>query len=928
MALNTTQRVCGLCPVGFQYDAESNTYTDFDECSVSDGGCDPLMGHSDENNQWVMSPCTNAQGSFSCNSCPGGFEQLGKKCIVPVVTADADADAEVDVNANAQSNQLSRIEDIAAVQPKAVLVIHGPADALISGSDAGTSYLLSVQTDFAVSLGTSQSDIVVRNLRRSERRRLQDTLTELKFDVVFVNETNSAALLVEMTAQLANSDSALMTAASTGNLVANQQPSISFVCPVGKVRQDGEVVCRRCPTPSFAKSDGVSCAECPLNQEPTERGDACKCSAGFFNVTAIQPKCFTSDYADTTNLDPVPVCQPCLEYECIDTCQGNQVVLNPGWAALSMTSSAKTPIFVCKEPDACPGGRISPGNTTLCTEGYSGSLCGSCKHSENYVLAGGKECTQCGSTSIAGVIGAIVGVAFLMWLLGRIRILYNYLTTAQMMAEIFQDWKTLGKIVLATFQILGNFAAVLGVTFPDGFRQFIQAISSFLRFDIGDIGIQLSLGCLSSGKYYSSLLSNCMLVVAVSILVGLQFVYREWRDASKDITKEEHKELVQEIFDHIDLDGEGLTVEEIATVVRKIDSTIDETQIQTMFSVADKDGSGIISFEEFYAAVDASPSETHQESDSDAASKDAIELDLGSVIQKKLLADRHSDALTKLFLVVFLLYPGLTNKIFDGFMCRELGQDQSVLEADYEVDCTESIGFRYGVNGMLLIIWPIGLPVVLLLWMLRSKPDILNEDPETLQKFSFVLADYRTDRWYWEVVELGRKLLLSGLIGLFGRGTVAQSFAAALMAFMFFAYSVHMQPYKQRKMNLIKAFNEFQIFGILLVCIVLQTDARGLPTSGAGSGDSYGSFQLWLTLAIFPLVLFLVVKQARDLRKRRDDSPHTEGDDSANFLNPVVFEEEPVQQVKDWLAGAPASVKDWQHFEALENLCSDRQNGE
>jgi hypothetical protein len=919
VSLNTTQRTCGLCPAGYQYDAESNTYTDLDECGVSNGGCDPLMGYYDEQNQWVVSPCTNTQGSFSCNSCPGGFEQLGNTCMLPVVVEEAT------VNTNAQDLQLSRLDDIAAVQPKAVLAINGPEDALNSGSDAEAMFLISVQEDLAASLGTSPSDIVVSNLRRGERRRLQDdALIELNFDVVFVNETNSPALLAEMTSQLADPDSPLMNAASTANLVADQQPIISFVCPVGKVRQDGEVVCRRCPAPSFAKRDGVSCADCPLNQEPTERGDACTCSDGFFNVTAMQPKCFLSDYVDLADLNPEPVCQPCLEYDCIDTCQGSLVVLKPGWAAQALTSSKSLPIFECKEPDACPGGSIGPDNTTLCTQGYSSTLCGSCDYSENYVLKGGQECTQCGSTSVGGVIGIVVGIAVFLLALGKIRIFYNYLSTMQMMNEVVADGKTIAKIVLATFQILGSFATVLGVTFPDGFRQFIEALSSFLRFDVGDIFIQLSLGCLSTGKYYSSLATNWLLVIVVVVIVGMEYIYRERRDANKDVSEDEQRENAKEIFDRIDLDGEGLKPDEIATVVRRIDATVDDTQIQTIFNVADEDGSGIISFEEFYAAISGSPSNTGKAFESEAASEDMIELDLGSIIQKKMLAERHSDALTKVFLLVFLLYPGLTNKIFDGFICRELAQGQSVLEADYELDCTESAGLRYGVNGMLLIIWPIGLPAVLYLWMIRSKPDILSEDPDTLQKFDFVLADYRTDRWYWEVVELGRKLVLSGLIGLFGRGTIAQTFAATLLSFLFFAFSVHMQPYKQPKMNLIKAFTEFQIFGVLLVCIILQTDASGLPISGIGNMDFYGSFQLYLTVAVFPLVLYTVLRQASELRARREDSfADTEGTNFAVLENPIVTEEESGKQLEDWIVAAPAGIQDWQHFEALSKFCSD-----
>lgn len=920
VSLNATQRTCGLCPVGFQYDAESNTYTDFDECSVANGGCDSLMGYTDQNEQWVVNPCTNNQGSFSCNACPDGFEQLGKSCVLPTVLGETVSDT----SEPNQPNQ--RLDDIAAVQPKAVLRIRGPAGALDHGSETEALFLASIQTDLAVSLGARPSDVVVSNVRHSRRRRLQDALIELQFDVLFVNETNSPTLLSEMASQLADSNSPLMNAASTAHLLADQQPKISFVCPVGKVRLDGEVVCRRCPPPSFANTDGASCTECPINQEPTQRGDACRCLSGFINTTVMQPGCFVSDHTQTVDLDAGPVCQSCFGYDCIESCQGSHVVLKPGWAAQSVTSSKSTPIFECREPDACPGGNIRSGNTTKCGQGYTGILCGTCE-SENYVLTGGKRCELCGSTSAMGVIGIVVLIAILVLALGSIRILYNYLSTMQMMSAAFADGRTIGKIVLATFQILGSIALVLGVDLPDIFRDFIEAISSFLRFDIGDIFAQLSLGCLGSGRYYSSLVMHCLTVAAVVVAVILQFLYREQRDAKKEVTEEENRENAKEIFDRIDLDGNGLELNEVAAVVREIDEAVSDAEIDALFSVADTDDSGVISFEEFYTAISTSSNEVTKGIESEEGSDKAITLDLGNIIRNKLLADRKSDALTKIFLVVFLFYPGLTNKIFDGFMCRELDDGVSVLQADYTIDCTHDPHLRYSVNGTLLLLWPIGLPVILYLWMLRSKSLILSEDPDTLQKFDFVLSDYRTDTWYWEVVELGRKLVLSGLIGLFGRGSIAQSFAAALVSFLFFAISVHMQPFKNPNMNLVKSYTEFQIFGVVLVCIILQTNSIGLPLKGVGTIDFYGSFQLWLTISLLPLVVYVLFKRAHELHELVTKSrANTAG--SVSVQNPMDADTAETL-LQDWIASAPPSVRDLgearKHFEALAKICHTQE---
>lgn len=88
-----------------------------------------------------------------------------------------------------------------------------------------------------------------------------------------------------------------------------------------------------------------------------------------------------------------------------------------------------------------------------------------------------------------------------------------------------------------------------------------------------------------------------------------------------------------------------------------------------------------------------------------------------------------------------------------------------------------------------------------------------------LQKFEFVLGDYKQECWYWEGVELGRKLLLTGLIGLVQRGSIAQTVLAALISFGFFAATLKAQPFKSERLNLVKLVSEFQLYvQCLLLC--------------------------------------------------------------------------------------------------------------
>ena len=60
-------------------------------------------------------------------------------------------------------------------------------------------------------------------------------------------------------------------------------------------------------------------------------------------------------------------------------------------------------------------------------------------------------------------------------------------------------------------------------------------------------------------------------------------------------------------------------------------------------------------------------------------------------------------------------------------------------------------------------------------------------------------------------VELARKLILAGLIGIAGRGSILQAVVATLISFAFFAVSFRELPFDTPRLNLIKIISEFQM---------------------------------------------------------------------------------------------------------------------
>ena len=65
-----------------------------------------------------------------------------------------------------------------------------------------------------------------------------------------------------------------------------------------------------------------------------------------------------------------------------------------------------------------------------------------------------------------------------------------------------------------------------------------------------------------------------------------------------------------------------------------------------------------------------------------------------------------------------------------------------------------------------------------------------------------------------------RKLTLTGLISLLGKGTVSQLFVAILVTFFFFCLHIGCAPYRQPEDNLLKGCEDLELFFVMLVTLV------------------------------------------------------------------------------------------------------------
>jgi hypothetical protein len=531
-------------------------------------------------------------------------------------------------------------------------------------------------------------------------------------------------------------------------------------------------------------------------------------------------------------------CPSCGLYlrDCVTSCANGIITVKPGWFGLTRDDGTTTSVFQCKQQLACNG--------TACTAGYIGPLCGVCDEGYNQDSRG--ECTKCEETTTAfGVLTLVALLLLLEILYANFDKWYDSVATVKAIVDLARDLElqAISKVLVATMQIISNFAKVLNVPFPEAFRALLKLLSVF-RFDIS---LMLGIGCFYRNSYFASLFVSFAVVGVVALFVGASYL--------RSISQSRGERHLRELFATFDEGGDGITADEIVAMADKVSLTTPRAEIETMFAQADTDKNGRMSFEEFCNAFESS-------------------LGIGMFLEKARLAKARNDSLGRLFLLVFLLYPGLTNKVFEIFLCRDLGPNTSppsVLHADYGVDCGESYSMRWTVGGMLVILWPAAVPAGLFALMFRVRKELRAGDEAATGMFNFLIGDYKPEFWYWEVVELLRKLMLSGILSLVGRGSIAQATLGTTITFVFFALHLRVMPYKSVTLNFTKAVSEVQLFVVLLMSVLLQSHSVGFDGEAVTIED-YGLIQTVFTIMIAPVVICLIVYNAKQLHERPADA--------------------------------------------------------
>eukprot|EP01046_Picozoa_sp_COSAG06_P039020 COSAG06_NODE_4562_length_4142_cov_30.248330_1_plen_913_part_10 len=283
-----------------------------------------------------------------------------------------------------------------------------------------------------------------------------------------------------------------------------------------------------------------------------------------------------------------------------------------------------------------------------------------------------------------------------------------------------------------------------------------------------------------------------------------------------------------------------------------------------------------------------------------------------------------------LFFIVFVCYPRVCQVSFNAWICRRVLPNLRVLVADDRVACENGAHVIYqGLSLVVIVVIALGVPVVALMVLYRERqaqptiPDSLKlraaeslaitpeeaefavNDIRLGSSYGFLVDAFKPKFFYWESIDMLRKLALLGLVLLFERGSVNQITVSLIISQFFLAAHLIAQPYKLASDNYFRTATELHVLLTIATGLVFRTnldnpfasqligegsfnvndDIRRLYEREAAARRSGYDYMLLVTFAIFvggatvATIITKMVLVARAIASQSDDV--TEGKQDA-----------------------------------------------
>jgi hypothetical protein len=215
---------------------------------------------------------------------------------------------------------------------------------------------------------------------------------------------------------------------------------------------------------------------------------------------------------------------------------------------------------------------------------------------------------------------------------------------------------------------------------------------------------------------------------------------------------------------------------------------------------------------------------------------------------------------TMLFMIVYTLYTSVATKLFVLFKCVQI-QDTWYLAADMRIVCFDATYQTYRMLSFLgIALYVVGIPAVIFMMLFRRRAwlheegcpkDEMYKHVQVEKSFGSVYKDYTPNNYYFDLLDLGRRLLLTGGLILVGEESNTQIFLGLLLNVMWLVLVLFRRPYKAYWDNILSIVLSFQLVMVMLCGNALELN-RLTP---AKKDDVYEESSFGMLMVVFTVFI-------------------------------------------------------------------------
>ena len=174
-------------------------------------------------------------------------------------------------------------------------------------------------------------------------------------------------------------------------------------------------------------------------------------------------------------------------------------------------------------------------------------------------------------------------------------------------------------------------------------------------------------------------------------------------------------------------------------------------------------------------------------------------------------------------IILFVTYPIVTTTAFDAFSCYHFEDGRSFLKKDVSIECrTPAHDDVISLSSLAIAIYPVGTWLLNAALLFFARKAITSRKPSPLSRsIAFLFREYKPELFWWELVEMSRRLVLIGVMVLY-QDRMMQLLAGTLLTTVFLLLCVQAAPYEELADSYLASVTSFSLVVLFVCCVAFK----------------------------------------------------------------------------------------------------------